>query len=507
MDLDTITCAAALDYLKMLPDNSVHCCVTSPPYFGLRSYLTGKWVGGDENCEHSELLKSQLNPGGTSATPKSQSHTRRARQSGERVCRLCGAIREDEQIGQEQSTQEYVANLVSVFREVRRVLRKDGTCWIVMGDSYAGSGVRSSNSGGKTKKQSTNAGSFVDVASPVTPAGYKAKDLMMIPARLAIALCDDGWYLRQEVVWAKNNPMPESVTDRVTRSHEWIYALEHGMEDDDEVGVAYTLSKQAKYIVDMAAIRESNTPDMRRRAAAGHTRGGTTESWDESRNDRENLAASREITANGRNARSVWTIPSSQSNYDYCRTCKSLFVGKERSRIQKTKVGVKTIKTCPNCGDTDSWIAHYAAFPAALVERMLLAGCPARVCDKCGAPWKRQHKKTGHVNAREEAHAPNSGPTKVDSTDWQPQSVPVDEFLPTCKCGSEGFDTGAVLDPFMGSGTTALVAQKFGRHYLGCDLSQDYVNLATARLVHAKYPPAVVKDDGVQLGLFEGGTK
>ncbi len=204
---NVVLTGSALSRLRELDSNSVQCIVTSPPYYGLRSYNAG-----------------------------------------------------DEEIGQEPTLQEFLSNLVEVFRECRRVLKKDGVCWVNMGDSYAAS----SGTGGGNNK--ANNGSFHGGGSRLVHV-FKPKDRMMVPARLAIALQDDGWWLRDEIVWHKPNPMPSSVQDRTTPAHEMIYLL----------------TKSAKYYYDAAAIRQDSiTCDMRKPYAPGqvdsrgngHDRGG-----------------------------------------------------------------------------------------------------------------------------------------------------------------------------------------------------------------------------------------
>lgn len=153
--------------LAEIPDRSVQSCITSPPYWGLRDYG------------------------------------------------------EDNQIGLEQSPQEYVQELVQVFREVRRVLRDDGTLWLNLGDSYSGSGKGPSGNLGKAHDERN----MEEKHSAIIPSGLKPKDLIGVPWRVAFALQDDGWYLRQDIIWAKPNPMPESVTDRCTKSHEYLFLL------------------------------------------------------------------------------------------------------------------------------------------------------------------------------------------------------------------------------------------------------------------------------------------
>jgi len=186
-----------IEMMRTLPDKSVHTCVTSPPYFGLRDYGV------------------------------------------------------DGQIGLEETPGEFIARLVEVFREVRRVLRDDGTAWVNMGDSYAGSW------GAQGKRETPAAISRNSISNhPKLAAGtgrltegYKGKDLMGMPWRLAFALQDDGWYLRQDIIWNKPNPMPESVQDRCTKSHEYVFLL----------------SKSKKYYFDQAAILEPCSPNTHAR--------------------------------------------------------------------------------------------------------------------------------------------------------------------------------------------------------------------------------------------------
>lgn len=195
----------------------MQCVVTSPPYWGLRDYGTAKWDGGEPNCDHKVAGQVQDNkaPG--------------AIQTGQRPgvdssrCRKCGARRIDQQIGLESTPEEYIAKMVEVFREVRRVLRDDGTLWINIGDSYAASPGQRKTTDAAGPKQLTNAGA--QGAPSRSVEGLKPKDLVGIPWMLAFALRADGWYLRQDIIWSKPNPMPESVRDRCTKAHEYIFLL------------------------------------------------------------------------------------------------------------------------------------------------------------------------------------------------------------------------------------------------------------------------------------------
>ena len=227
-----------LDVLKELPRDYFHTVVTSPPYYGLRDYNTGTWVGGDPNCPHKRLSKISKD----TATGHKGMHEQ-GNVVGDAIyrqeCPICGAKRQDEQIGLELTPQDYVTRLVEVFREVRRTLRDDGTVWLNLGDSY-----HNYRADGQQVKQtvSTTRQDFPE-SSPHRAnkiQGLKQKDLMGIPWRVAFALQEDGWYLRQDIIWHKPNPMPESVQDRCTKAHEYIFLL----------------SKNSHYYFDHVSIQE-----------------------------------------------------------------------------------------------------------------------------------------------------------------------------------------------------------------------------------------------------------
>lgn len=264
---------------KRIPDESVQCCVTSPPYYGLRDYQTGKWEGGDPKCTHqkitdkSKAVASSTLGGGKATTGHIQEGYRS-------ICGRCGAVRVDAQIGLEDTPEQYVERLVEVFREVRRVLKDDGTVFLNLGDSYNGSGGAGGDysKGGLKEGQPKYPGRKID--------GLKPKDLIGIPWMVAFALRADGWYLRQDLIWAKPNPMPESVADRCTKAHEYIFLL----------------SKSAKYYYDADAIAERSSHELWPKM------GGSTH------------AARRAIISGGdtkpmtptitRNKRSVWVVAS-----------------------------------------------------------------------------------------------------------------------------------------------------------------------------------------------------
>ncbi len=281
------------EVLALLEPESVQCCVTSPPYWGLRDYGIGS-----------------------------------------------------EAIGLEPTPEAYVQHLVEVFREVHRVLRGDGTVWLNLGDSYT-SGGRNTYHPKHDERESGECFQRVGVWRPPNPDNLKPKDLVGIPWRVAFALQADGWYLRSDIVWAKPNPMPESVTDRPTKAHEYLFLL----------------AKAERYYYMPEAIQE-HAPSIKTRQDAG---------------------IDSRIAGNGyRNKRTVWEVA-----------------------------------TQPYSG------AHFAVFPEKLVEPCILAGCPVG---------------------------------------------------------------GTVLDPFSGAGTTALVAQKFGRRAIGIECNEEYNALAARRMAQMAMP-------------------
>jgi len=274
-----------LSVLKTLSDGTVQCCVTSPPYWGLRDYGTAQWEGGDSDCRHFKLA------GGTGAqnlgksAAASAANVERASVSFRDVCGKCGARRIDDQLGLERTPDEYVAKMVQVFREVRRVLRDDGTLWLNLGDSYANVPAAAGGQG----KQWTNHGTVQmrGISKPV-PLGLKPKDLVGIPWPVAFGLQADGWYLPRDIIWAKPNPMPESVTDRPTKAHEYLFLL----------------AKSESYYYDADAVRERASTEGIPQTFARPCRDARAFG----KPSGSELHSSRIHIASGRNRRTVWTV-------------------------------------------------------------------------------------------------------------------------------------------------------------------------------------------------------
>ena len=267
----------------------VQCVVTSPPYWGLRDYGTARWEGGDAACDHSASRDQHRGTfdGGMPASARDSL-------AGSTSCRKCGARRIDAQLGLEATPDLYVASMVAVFREVRRVLRDDGVVFLNLGDSYAathtgtlGRGERADNFNfAESRLDAQGKGGRKE---QFIPPGLKPKDLVGIPWRVAFALQADGWWLRSDIIWAKPNPMPESVTDRPTKSHEYVFLL----------------TKSARYYWDAEAVAERGASVREFRE---DTRGDGADSMERGRASRQALGPSGFGATGTRNLRSVWSI-------------------------------------------------------------------------------------------------------------------------------------------------------------------------------------------------------
>jgi len=309
MEINKIHNIDCLSGLKTLPDNSIDCCVTSPPYYLLRDYGVNR------------------------------------------------------QIGLEETPEVYIYKIVEVFTEVYRVLKPTGTLWLNIGDSYAGSVRGWCDNKHNSKKQSH--ASYTNIPNAYTGNGIKPKDLIGIPWMLAFALREKGWYLRQDIIWHKPNPMPESVRDRCTKSHEYIFLL----------------SKSKSYYFDANSIKEPQNDSTFKRFKNKTEFTPTKEGSKNSKNDyykNFHKYDPNAIMESGRNKRSVWSVLPEKSNE-----------------------------------------SHFAMFPQKLIVDCIKAGCP---------------------------------------------------------------ENGIVLDPFMGSGTTAVVARKLNRNYIGFELNSEYIKIANRKL-------------------------
>ena len=276
--------------LKELADASVQTVVTSPPYWGLRDYGTANWTGGDESCEHIKD-PSKTKKFGNDEFNKNRPSREATKLPGyyfKDFCELCGATFEDNQIGLEQSPDDFIEQLCIVFDEVWRVLKDDGTIWVNLGDSY--SAMRDSKASPDSLR--TGDGTRVSSAANRNPenlrkAGLKHKDLVGIPWRFAFAMQARGWYLRSDIIWHKPNPMPESVTDRPTKSHEYIFLM----------------TKSPRYYYDHEAIKEDAIWAEEKRAGQGRLH------YDGKRQGEKGTGQENFVSiVDKKNKRSVWQV-------------------------------------------------------------------------------------------------------------------------------------------------------------------------------------------------------
>ncbi len=461
----------ALTELRKLEPESVHCVITSPPYWRLRDYGTGKWEGGDSECNHKETTArndgGRENIQGFHGSAKADSD--KGAMSYRDTCRKCGAVRTDKQLGFEATPEEYTQMMVAVFREVRRVLRKDGALWLNMGDSYShgGHGARDNE---RWPKQSRNDAMPIHARKK---SGFKPKDLCGIPWRLAFALQADGWYLRSALPWVKRSAMPESATDRPASALEYVFLL----------------TRSAHYFFDMDAVRQGQVCS-REEAEAKYCK--------QPHKGQRDPGGRRETTAGFTNAK---YNPAGRNLRDTDLYYQSLrppygfiFAGDE-------PVGLD-VNPAPYAD------AHFATYPPKLVEPLILAGTSARgCCPECGAPWERIVKKAGGTTGKSwHEHSADSrkGMSQYSASaghakDEQGNSYSVETigWQPICKCHFRPAPAGmgggleykprapvpcTVLDPFAGSGTTLAVAYKLGRASIGIELNPEYAKLIETRV-------------------------
>lgn len=268
---------AALPWLRSLPDGAVNCVVTSPPYYGLRDYGTATWEGGDPACQHRRGRQTGR------ITAKTKFYNAAANVAHWPVCRRCGAVRKDEQIGLEDTPDQFVARLVEVFDEVRRVLTTDGTVWVNIGDSYAND---TKGRAGAEKATCEGRPDLPSVQKGWRATGLKKKDRIGIPHMLAFALRAAGWWWRDEIIWHKPNPMTKSVKDRTTDAHEFLFLF----------------AKSPRYHYDRDAVLEQA-------AYAGRRRGGSKRRYE------QNGAGCDAKVYDTRNPRSVWKITPDRRRY------------------------------------------------------------------------------------------------------------------------------------------------------------------------------------------------
>jgi len=427
----------ALETLRALPAASVHCCVTSPPYLWARDY-------GSSPVDWPAVAYAPL-----AGLPPLQVPAMR--------CAL----------GMEPTVEAYVAHLVALLREVRRVLRDDGTLWLNLGDTFCtkpnGPNVGATRLDGSARPHAEYRKLRAHRGKPTPGAsGLKHKDLCMAPARVALALQADGWHLRLDNVWSKPNPLPESMKDRPTKAHEFVYLL----------------AKARRYFYDVDAVREPHV-DYRADKAGRSTMRGQAAQKPRGRA----ASADRYYHPGGRNKRSVWTIAPG---------------------------GFKG--------------AHFAVMPPEIARIAVLAGTSEHgCCAACGAPWRRIVERVAPpptarglrlVSAHVRKHT-SSGGTSATTLGAGVGRVPRVQYImrgwrAPCCCEAGAPVPAVVLDVCAGSGTTLAVAHALGRHAIGCELQSDYVPLIHQHVADARAHanglarPAPLAAPALQPSLFGG---
>ncbi len=439
------------DILPTLPAQSVHCVVTSPPYWGLRDYGTAQWEGGNTDCDHAVgRITSPV------SAKQASNHGSVTMQAAE-TCH-CGAKRIDSQIGLEATPEKYLETMVGVFREVWRVLRDDGTLWLNMGDSFQNKQLVGMPWRLAFALQADGAASPATMAAvervrAALLADFETWEQVPDKTRAAIKALDSewedahrgGWYLRSDIIWAKGlsfcptyagSVMPESVRDRPTKAHEYVFLL----------------TKKPRYFYDAEAVREPHFRADGKGNPVGRDGVSKSSTSNQGWNGRDRSARGKHNNYNpsGRNLRTVWTI------------------------------NPKPYRE-----------AHFATFPPRLVEPCVKAGTSEKgCCAACGAPWVRVVERTtfgnaesgtkygaltqagGMAGSRQAYRASGrEGPVAPKTTGWKP----------SCTCGAKRVPA-TVLDPFAGSGTTGVVAHQLGRDFIGIELNPDYVTLAEQRI-------------------------
>lgn len=444
-----------------LADNTVQCIATSVPYWNLRDYGTARFEGGDPHCNH------QVGRFEYKASAKQKSNNGSAGHQARTTCPKCGARRIDQQIGQETTPEEYVDNIVTVARELRRVLRPDGTFWLNIGDTWAndakgprGADKSTLNGGGDYQLRATPPGQ--QSGWRLSDWNLKKKDMVGVPWTVALALRADGWYLRHRIVWHKPNAYPSSVTDRPTNDVEEIFLL----------------SKSPNYYYDFFAIKEPQTGTSHSRGNGHHPKLAERNSGIRA-NESFNTSAYLNVPG-GRNARSLWAA-------DGDDLFNWLSQHPQGQALLDEYIELRGLSSVWRINTKGYSGAHFATFAPRLAERMVLAGSSPKACEHCRAPWQRVvervpcddpdgYRGSKFTTERKQQLYEDAGTgTRYVHRD-------TGRWAPTCKCkNNTGSGRCLVFDPFAGTATVGEVCIKHSRNFIGLDLSPEYIGLARQR--------------------------
>ena len=486
----------SLDVLKTFPDQSIDMAITSPPYWALRDFQTENIIW-DCDCEHEHNFSTNVQTSGrvsknwnvsgtvshrvnSQPIPKPSSFCSKchcehewnepiekkmtggtkskkvqikgkdnfmAYESESNFCSKCPAWKG--QFGLEPNFDLYIKHLCDIFEETKRVLKDEGTLWVNLGDTYAGSGgnaskytcgpngidkrehARPEQSINRFSKWNSDTKDSIQVSHdvPKDSMNVKNKSLIGIPFRFTIEMIIRGWILRNTLIWHKNNVMPSSVKDRFTVDFEYIFFFSKNKK--------YYFQQQLESI-------KGNIEDYKKDKRKG--------------------------TQNHQ--------PNNRSHFQIGKTFMPQFKGRNKRTVWK--VNTKPFKE-----------AHFAVFPEALIETPILAGCPEFICKKCSKPKIKKitggNKNAFNIRVRDVQknrikHTDRvATETEVKNYNEKEYVVDAKETIESCNCNA-GFDSGIVLDMFMGSGTTGLVALKNNRRYVGIELNKEYIDMAEKRL-------------------------
>ncbi len=476
-----IICGPALEVLKTMPAESISCCVSSPPYWSLRDYGTATWEGGEPECDHIEKTGTKAintglgypSNGGPRRIGENNTYGDAYTTKFKDICGKCGAKRIDKQLGLEKTFEEYIDKLCTIYDEVRRVLRPDGTVFINLGDTYWGGKGQS----GQGSKEYQEARQDVSINKPASHIGgqsltrpqdmqhetIQAKSLCLIPQRFAIEMVNRGWILRNTIIWHKPNPMPSSAKDRFTVDFEFIYFF----------------TKQRKYWFEpqyepYATESNAERPRMGQGNQTKYNQKRQGQTWAERKEAGEPM----------------------RHGLNGAAACKS---GNYASPLGRNK---RTVWTIPTQAFPD---AHFATYPEKLVEPMIKAGCPEFICTKCGKAREKIFD-VSYEQARTPQFRKQSDNYDKGMVGYRPKDilnkVPKFTGYTDCGCNAE-FKPGVVLDPFAGSGATLQVAARLNRNYLGIELNPEYIEMAEKRVMQGESGIPVKEQKQGQQALFK----
>jgi DNA modification methylase len=458
-----------------LPDKSVHCIVTSPPYMGLRSYAGEQMIewptvryspmpglpeitiqGCEPGCVHewaSQIITPKHNDDGVKGSTLGGGKATQAQSQRtpivQDVCIHCGGWRGG--LGNEPTPEAFIGHLILVMREMHRILRDDGTCFVNLGDSFSGSGgahAATHQNDGLSKSRDRDG-----VVLGGKKAGIPAKNLYMIPSRFALACQADGWIVRSRMPWIKRNGMPDSCEDRPSQVIEDIFML----------------AKSQDYFFDMHAIKQPFADE--RGGNPGAYKWSYANDAESGKGVRGKGGPSTKLQSEGWNANGEKSGRNFRSSDFFFKTWQGLATSEEGEPL------AMVINTKAYSG------AHFACFPPDLPLTLIKAGTSAHgVCPKCGAQWERMVEKGERVTIPRLAEG-NEG---LDSKMYGPagwNTYNTVGWQPSCTCNAGEPIPAIVCDPFNGSGSTGKAALQLNRSYVGVDISKQYLEeLAPERL-------------------------